>query len=631
MPGMTHEAFATQLERLLPLAQANPTAYRHRVRGWVLLGYGFIALLLLGSLGLMGGLLWLMLAVGVGGIILKLLIPLGYFVWKVLRAMWVKFDAPSGRRLTRAEAGPLYELVRTQTRALRAPTVHQILLTDDYNAAAMQLPRLGLLGWPRNYVLVGLPLLQTLSPAQAAAVVAHELGHLRGGHGRFGALVYRVNASWAQLAGQLARGGGGSLVHRFTDWYVPRFNAWSHPLRRTAEFEADAAAAQLTSPADLAEALCAIHLREPALNRLHWDELTKTMAHEPAPPADTISRLLAVARTARLPDTEEATLLHRAVEAEPDPHDTHPTLGERLAALSQAPLVPALPPVTAAEAWLGASLPILAQELDAEWASARTAPWGERHAVLREQRQQLTALQERLAAGETLGPDDAWTHADLTEDHVGAAEALPLFRALVESEKYGATAKFSVARILVNQDETEGLALLNEVQTQRPDLAGVALSLQRAYYERRGDRQTARQLTTLQYQHADVEEEAQAERQTVAERDTLLAHGLASEELAPLLTLLRDPTHHVAQAWLLRKKVKHFATERPFFLLLVRAQRSPTLNTDEEITTWAEQLAPQLVLPGSGLVVPVVRAYHWLGKRALHTADSEVYKAPAAP
>jgi Zn-dependent protease with chaperone function len=191
---MTHEAFAAQLERLLPLAQANPTAYRHRVRGWVLLGYGFIALLLLGSLGLMGSLLWLMLVVGAGGVILKLLIPLGYFVWKVLRSLWVKFDAPSGRRLSRTEAGPLYELVRTQARALRAPAVHQIILTDDYNAAAMQLPRLGLLGWPRNYVLVGLPLLQTLSPEQAAAVVAHELGHLRGGHGRFGALVYRVNA-----------------------------------------------------------------------------------------------------------------------------------------------------------------------------------------------------------------------------------------------------------------------------------------------------------------------------------------------------------------------------------------------------------------------------------------------------
>jgi hypothetical protein len=34
MPAMTREAFAAELTRLRPLAEANPTAYRRRYGRW---------------------------------------------------------------------------------------------------------------------------------------------------------------------------------------------------------------------------------------------------------------------------------------------------------------------------------------------------------------------------------------------------------------------------------------------------------------------------------------------------------------------------------------------------------------------------------------------------------------------
>lgn len=622
---MTHEAFAAKLTRLLPKAQANPTAYRRRVQGWVLLGYGFIALLLLGSLGLLGGLVWAMVAIGVGGVIFKLLIPLVYFVWKLLRSLWVKFDPPEGRPLSRAEAGPLHELLRTQAHALGAPVVHTILLTTDYNAAAMQLPRLGLLGWPRNYVLVGLPLLQTLTPEQAAAVIAHELGHLRGGHGRFAALVYHVNQSWAQLVGSLEQSGRRSLVRGFTEWYVPHFNAWSHPLRRTAEFEADAAAARITSPAALAQALCAIEVREPALDRFYWQPLTKSLADEPAPPADPISRLLAVARTACLPPEEEATLLRRAAEADPDPFDTHPTLGERLAALGQAVAAPAPPTTTAAEAWLGASLPALAGELDAEWRKERASYWRERHTLLRDQRTELSGLNEQIASGLVLAEADTWRHADLTEDHVGEQESLPLYRALFGSDKYGAAARFAVGRILVNKDDPTGLPALEEAMGREPDFVGPGLAIQQAYHRRQGDREAARQLGARQLSHADQADLVEAERQGCTPQDTFLPHRLTEAELAPLVAVLADPAHRVGRAWLVRKQLRYLADEKPYFILVLRAEKGPGLKSDEELGAWITRLVPTVELPGPALLVPVVDELLWVGKKAMKIADSEIY------
>ncbi len=67
---------------------------------------------------------------------------------------------------------------------LRHPRIHRVLLTPDFNAGVMQVPRLGLLGWYRSYLFIGLPLMKSLTVEQFQAVLAHELGHLSGGHAR---------------------------------------------------------------------------------------------------------------------------------------------------------------------------------------------------------------------------------------------------------------------------------------------------------------------------------------------------------------------------------------------------------------------------------------------------------------
>ncbi|WP_426490120.1 M48 family metalloprotease [Hymenobacter sp. 102] len=619
---MTREEFVAELRRLHPLAEANPTSYRRRVWGWALLGYGFIALLLAGTVGLLGAVLAVGLAAKALGAIWKIGVLLVVFGWRVLRSLWVKFERPEGLPLGSAEAAPLLTLLRAQTRALKAPRVHQVLLTAEFNASAVQVPRLGMLGWTRNYVVVGLPLLQALSPEQAAAVVAHELGHLRGGHGRFGVWIYRVSSTWDQLMSQLEQQGGAAWLQRFTRWYVPRLNAWSHPVRRTDEFEADAAAARLTSAAAMAEALCATVVREQALDTLYWNPLIDRLATEPAPPGNAISGLLPVARTGHLPITEEARALQQALEADPDPFSTHPTLGERLRALGQPGGVPALPTQTAAEAWLGDQLPRLAASLDANWAAERTGFWQERHAELQEQRQRRQTLAERQAAGEELSADDAWALADLTEDHVGADEALPLFQALFTNSTWELAARFAVGRILLSRDDAAGLPLLDEVMSREPNFMGPCLALQEAYYTRAGNREQVRELAAAQLRHADIFDLAAAERASVEVTDQLHEPTVSETLRAELQTRLSRPELGVQAAWLLQKRVQHFP-HKPFFVLLVQpavARRSP-----EEVTAWVRQVAGSLDMEAEILVVNDNKQWAWLGEKARQTPGAAVY------
>ncbi|MBO2008645.1 M48 family metallopeptidase [Hymenobacter negativus] len=620
---MTREAFVARLEHLHPLAVADPGGYRWRVRGWALLGYGFILLLLLGTVGTMLGVLALLAFGTAVALLLKVGLLLGFFAWKVLRSLWVKFDPPQGRALTPDEAAPLFDELRQQARAMAAPPVHRVLLTTDFNAAIVQLPRLGVLGWPRNYLMVGLPLLQALSPEQAAAVVAHELGHLRGGHGKFSAWVYRVGQSWEQLMGQMERNRTGTWLSKFADWYVPRFNAWSHPLRRADEFEADAAAGRVTSPQALAQALCALVVRDSALDKLHWDVVTASIAAQPYPPTDAISRLLPLAKSARLDDTTEGDLLKTALAADPDVFDTHPVLLERLTALRQQPAVPAPPTVTAAEVWFGAGLPALAAELDTAWALERESFWKERHQFLSTQQQRLRTLNERRAAGGILSPDEAWEHADLTEDHASPAEALPLFQALFEDKEHGLGAKFTVGRMLTLQDDPAGLALLDEVMAQVPSARASGLLLQQAYHQRRGDKAEARRLQTETLRHADRSDVAQAERDNIRPTDHFLPHGLPADSLTTLSAQLAEYSTEIKRVWLLRKELTQFV-EHPLYVLVVEQSAGRSVP-DATSAALAQKLAGALTMPGESFIIPLTKSNDWLDAPARRLPETLVY------
>ena len=110
-------------------------------------------------------------------------------------------------------------------RRLRTPRLHHVLLTADFNAGVMQVPRLGLLGWHRSYLFIGLPLMKSLTVEQFQAVLAHELGHLSGGHARAGNWIYRLRLIWQRLEAAFSRTShwGSAPIRAFFEWYIPRF------------------------------------------------------------------------------------------------------------------------------------------------------------------------------------------------------------------------------------------------------------------------------------------------------------------------------------------------------------------------------------------------------------------------
>jgi len=187
---MDRGAFEALITRMEALAASNPAAYRRRVFGLAILGYGYLLLVVTVLLALCAVLLASIVYLQV--IAVKLLLLVGGPLWLVLRSMWVELQPPAGERLTKLRVPGLFQMLGDLRKRLRTPRIHHVLLTPDFNAGVMQVPRLGLLGWHRNYLFIGLPLMKSLTVEQFQAVLAHELGHLSGGHARAGNWIYRL-------------------------------------------------------------------------------------------------------------------------------------------------------------------------------------------------------------------------------------------------------------------------------------------------------------------------------------------------------------------------------------------------------------------------------------------------------
>lgn len=374
---MPIEPDAEFVSRLEQEAETHPN--RHQIRALLLaaLGYGYL-FGLLALLLLVISLLIILLAFGeMRGLTVQLAVLLGVLAYLLGRSLWVPFPLPEGIPLQKEQAASLFhELEQLGKRLKKAPRFHSILLTGDFNASVIQIPRLGMFGWHNNYLVIGLPYLLALSPAQFRSILAHELGHLSGEHSSFGGWIYRIRRSWFQLMQNLAREKhwGTFLVKRFLNWYIPVFDAYSLVLRRANEYEADLTSAKLTDSETLAEALVRSRLIGTYLESRFWPSVMQRLESQSEPPAGVYTRMRESLQSALEPEIAQQWL-ESSLSQTTDDTDSHPSLANRIMALGVTPRLPQPLTASAAEHFLNDSLEELLTQMNRSWREANIDSW----------------------------------------------------------------------------------------------------------------------------------------------------------------------------------------------------------------------------------------------------------------
>jgi Zn-dependent protease with chaperone function len=568
---MDATAFRALVQRLEQGASLSPRAYRTRVTGLAVLGYAYILVALAFLIAVT-----ILLVTNLRGVALKLAIPLVVVIGAVLKALWVKVPPPDGLPITRDRAPPLFALVREVAGRLRAPRVHAIMAIPELNAAIVQVPRVGVLGWYRNYLLVGLPLLQAVPPEEWRAILAHEMGHLSGSHGRFGAWIYRLRATWGRLLEQLEAQESllGKLVFgRFVEWYAPYFNAYSFVLARAQEYEADAAAAELVGAETARRALVRIEVAARQADGF-WSGLYQGVAHSPEPPADPQRRLRAALRSP--PGGGDAAAWVRAAWRRPtDYADTHPALADRLRALGWKEPTPDGPPPpepfegpSAAQVYLASVEAAIESEFERQWMGAVRDGWQRRHAEVSEQRRRLTELD---AAAE-LPPASEWERIQLCAELGDRERADALAERLLEREPEHLAVRFYVGELLLRRGDERGVAMIEDVMGRDAGAVLDGCGALFEFYWSRGDAAMAERYRERAGQREDALREAEAERASMTNRAQFEPHGFDAAAIAALREQLeRYP--EVREAYLARRVIQHLP-EIPCYVLGIVARRA---------------------------------------------------------
>ncbi|QIF04071.1 M48 family metallopeptidase [Roseimicrobium sp. ORNL1] len=527
--------------------------------------------------------------------------------------LMIRMEAPNGHRLTKGEAPELFALVEEVRSQLQCRSFHEVLLSPDFNASACYRPRLGFLGWARNSLVLGLPLLECLSVEQVKSIIAHEFTHMAGGHSAFSAWIYRQRQIWAGLIVKMderaaSRGRSffvNKLFLRIVRWFWPRFHARAFLLSRTDEYEADRNAAKVAGVEPAGQALWRIGAFGERLSEDFWQELWQEAAGSSTPPHDGLSRMTVA--LSKAPDAEKAVRWKERCCMELTGHlDTHPALPDRLKSLglpvrdfALAPFPVAASPA-AAPVLLGASLPVLRETIQSHWEKNVLAMWKERHAVASNRQGQLQRMEVHTEGPLSDSPEVLWERASLLLEVNGDAAAEPLLRQLLALKPEHHHAALQLGRILLKRGAGEGESLLRKL-LDTEEVFMVSGEMLTQHYVRSGQEQQRRELQGTLDRLEKQYQEASREESSIRASDEFSAEGLADCDLSGLQEALRSAG--ATQAWLARKVIKS-APSRRVFILVVTTKRGWTdrgASTRDEAL--ARNLARTVVLPGRFLVI----------------------------
>lgn len=634
---MTRKEFGAHVREIEKRFVRKPGALRLRLLWLALVGYvGMLAwlgtVLVFAAFFLVPGIQmplesgWLFLLVG--SIILL------FGGWAVIKGLWVRLEPPEGRIVSRREAPALHAMLDDLSRRLQASRFHRVIITPDCNAAVNEIPRLGVLGWPRHYLQIGLPLLECLSASEVRAVLAHEFAHLSSRHGRLGNWLYRLRRSWDQIFTQLRQPytqGAVSLrplLLKFIDWFWPRFNAHAFVLSRWNEFHADGMAAWAVGPEAMAGALYRIEVYHHLLNERFWPDLWQRANEQPEPPMGVFEEMRARLRVA--PSAEDdGKWRAEAFKFVTSDTDTHPCLTARLKSIKRLPEsvangeYPGWPPIhepNGAEALLGEALPKIRADVEARWRKDCQKTWTDRHA-------RAASLQHRLQSLSQAVPEPAadvdslWDQAHAVLNLQGDAAAVPILQQILTLRPGHPAANFCLGRHLVAEGIAEGESHLERAMAADEDLVPQACNLLHGFFRRTGRADRVREIEARLDRHEAAAAAAQAELASVTAADPLAPHGLDEAQLEQVRSLLAGQ-YGIASAYLAQKRMRHNRKQR-LFVLCIQGPRAWYRLPNRDVEQAAvNALFGKVRLPGRVLVFAPSGSFSALARkvRAIPTA-----------
>jgi Zn-dependent protease with chaperone function len=613
---MSRDSFQALVNRLETAWCGRPESLLRHTVGWVTLGYAALAAPVVAGLallaaGVMLSISYQSLAVTILAALIALAgLALAAFVLGCLR---VRFEAPEGLVLEKRDHPELHKLLAELGDRAGGIRFHRVILDPEMNASVVQNPRLGVFGWYRAHLVMGLPLMEALPLDELKAVLAHEIGHLTRADGKTCAWLHRTRETWEHVVERFSTGGSCPVFGDFLHWFWPRFSSRVIVLSRFSELAADQFAAEAVSPQVLASGLRRLAILGKRTEREFWKPLDQALDEGADLPRDVMDRLSEVVRRPVDPG-QAAAWLAEAVAVPTGSTDSHPGLAARLAALNLPAISDNALPPEFPEGMSSADQLFTPPFLDH---SRRhfSRLWLEDATEGRAQRTRKKGLEQAAGTRKT------WNRIINLARLDGVAKVQPEVMALLERQPAHSGALLMRGSHLAEKCDPQACEFLEQA-TSDPTVASRAFEVLQSFHTSHGREKEAAEVKERALQHDRELRAALVERSRISPCDSFFPHDLCDSDHRLLREILAgEPA--VARAWLAAKEVRHFPCW-PLVVISLELDRRLSSNArrvlDEQLMHLWEGEAYVMIFAVDDEMKPSLRAL----RRAV--PDSEVYR-----
>ncbi len=578
---MTIQEFETLVNKLEKQASANPKLYRFKVILLTGLGFGYVALFLSLFLFLMA-ISITMIADGnftFGNV--KVLLLTGTLSFFIIKALIVKMEMPEGYYLQREEAPKLFEMIDSLRLKLNTQPIDEIVLDSELNASVAQISSYGFIGKKRNVLVIGIPLLSTLSREQFTAVLAHELAHISNSDTAMGARIYRLRMSWGRLMHSLEENEqfGTFIFRKFFQWYYPRFDAYTFAMARQEEYDADRSAASVTSQQAMGEALAVISVAAPYYYRDFYSELFEECAKTNSVPQPYSN----FAEKYRSLSEQKATHYYsEQLEAESYVTDTHPCLKDRLSALGAEARLPESQQNSALDAFFAYPGRVL-NDFNKMWVDHNQDDWKEEIENFNDSKQRFEELSTKQVA--TL--EELLEKAFLTVEFNSLEAAIPLYEEIAKKHSEDprtAGALMTLGEYYLESSDTaeKGIQLINLAMSYDWELRLPGLDVLCGYYYETEQTELFEKTRVELEKWDQLVEASNEECDFIQPKDRFITHDKERQEILAGMNQLAQ-YKEITHAYLVRKQLNSIPERKQYVLgLELSLPKSTDLDEAEE-------------------------------------------------
>jgi len=226
------------------------------------------------------------------------------------KILFLKFSLPEGISLNDTIASSLHKLLEETNNHVAVPRIDRIIITEQLSLDIAKTPRYPLPLWSTNTLVVGLPLMQCLSPEYfKCALVRKMIQHSKSRH-PLQKWLAQLRTIWPQYAKQVSvkRGYSNLFLHMFFKFYVPFYRTISIPVANYVELLADQDTLDVINDEDLLQTIEKIIVSKIYLEKQYWPKIKSMVSYNRFRLIEPYSKLEQVLRSGLTPQLSKRWL-----------------------------------------------------------------------------------------------------------------------------------------------------------------------------------------------------------------------------------------------------------------------------------------------------------------------------------